>query len=172
MTSRETPTKTFRTSDEAMLDAANMRLVKEYAAQERYDDLLELAENKEFTWAAREAAGLMVVDGYAEKGWFSAIIRKVAVRGKLPWKVRDAAGLKAVEGYAEKGWYNTLIEMSCNDNLTANAKKAAENYLKVRIGKLAVDVGLEELKKRHMEYVARLQPPIKKEGPIKKRIKA
>lgn len=168
MTSRETETKTFRTSDEAMLDAANMRLVREYAAQERYDDLLELAENREFTWAAREAAGLTVVDGYEEKGWFSAIIRKIAVNRKLPWKVRDAAGLKAVEGYAEKGWYNTLIEMSCNDNLTANAKKAAENYLRMRVDRLAVDIGLEELKKRHMEYVARLQP--KKQA--RKRIKA
>ncbi len=171
MTSRESETKTVRTSDEAMLDAANMRLVKEYAAQERHDDLLELAENKEFTWAAREAAGLMVVDRYAEKGWFSAIIRKIGVNKKLPWKVRDAAGLKAVEGYAEKGWYNTLIEMSCNVDLTANSKKAAENHLRVRAERLADDVDLEELKKKRMESLVRLQPSRKKERPIRKRIK-
>lgn len=139
--------------------------VERCAAEGQYHRLIEIAENIRITLKVREAAGFKVLDRCARNGWYSTLLRKMAMNEKMPKKVREAAGLEAVGGYGEKDYYNTLEDIAVNENIPPKARKAAISKLELRAAKNSergISADIAELRRKHRETMERGK--LKKQG--------
>ena len=124
-------------NDASVREAAGMKIIERYTAEDEYDRLIEMLKDNELPEKVREAAGMKIIEIYTAKGYYDDLIR-MSKNNDLPEKVKEAAknnieaaGMKAIEEYTANCRYGRLIELSKNNELPEKVREAAKNNIEV-----------------------------------------